>query len=198
VVNAEAGHQEKSGGGTAGVFVALAPWVLFTVVAEHGTLKIASIVALVVAVAIAARSKIMGGSPKILELAAVASFVGFTVVAFIADPSTASWLERYARAIAAAILALIAFTSVLTVPFTEQYAREQIPRQYWSSPKFKSVNRRLSLLWGLVFVAMVPGHVVAGIVNERPTNIILNWVVPIMLVLWGIRQTDAITSEGDH
>ena len=31
---------------SSGVFVALVPWVLFTVIAEHGTLKLASIAAL--------------------------------------------------------------------------------------------------------------------------------------------------------
>lgn len=197
VVNVEAVHKETTGGGNAAIFIALAPWVLFTVVAEHGTLKIGSIVALVAAAVIAGRS-IIAGSPKTLELAAVGSFAAFTVVAFVADPSLSNWVERYARAIAAAILALIAFASVVTVPFTEQYAREQVPRQYWASRQFKSVNRRLSLVWAVVFAAMVPGHVVAGIVNERPTNVILNWVVPIMLVLWGIRQTDAITGAESH
>jgi hypothetical protein len=179
------------------VFVALAPWVLFTVVAEHGTLKLASLIALVAAVAIVGRSIYMGGSPKALELAAVASFAAFTVIAFVGDASLGHWVERYARAIAAAILALIAFASVLTEPFTEQYARESVPRQYWSSPHFKAVNRRLSLVWAVVFAAMVPGHVVAGIVNERATNIALNWVVPILLVMWGLEQMQKITGEGE-
>ena len=92
---------------SSGIFVALIPWLLFTVVAEHGTLKMASIGALLIAIWIA-RPGIQAGKPKVLELGAVVTFAGFTVVAFLVDPSTAELLERYARAIAAALLALIA------------------------------------------------------------------------------------------
>jgi hypothetical protein len=175
-----------------GVFIALIPWVLFTIVAEHGTLKLASAAALLIAVGISLLS-IRKGQPKSLEVGAVVAFVGFTVIAFAADASVGEFVERYARAIAAALLASIAFVSLAMVPFTEQYAREEVPREQWSSPTFKSVNRRLTLMWGLVFAAMVPFHIAAGVIDTRPTNIVLNWIVPIGLVLFGIKQTSVIT-----
>lgn len=49
-------------------------------------------------------------------------------------PLAAGW-GAYARAVAAGLLALIAFCSLLLTPFTEQYAREQVPQQFWSSPR---------------------------------------------------------------
>lgn len=186
---------EKSSRGS-GVFIALIPWVLFTVIAEHGTLKFASAAALVIAVGISLPG-ILKGRPKLLELGAVVAFIGFTVVAFAADASLAEFAERYARAIAAALLAVIAFASLVTVPFTEQYAREEVPREQWSSPTFKSINHRLTLMWGTVFAAMVPFHIAAGAIDTRPTNIVFNWVIPIGLVVWGIKQTSIIAdSEG--
>ena len=188
----QATNQEGTRG--SGVFIALVPWVLFTIIAEHGTLKIASVAALVIAVGISLPG-IIKGRPKLLELGAVVAFVGFTVVAFAADASLGEFVERYARAIAAALLALIAFASLATVPFTEQYAREEVPQELWSSPTFKSVNRRLTLMWGTVFAAMVPFHIAAGAIDTRPTNIVLNWVIPIGLVLWGIKQTSVITEK---
>jgi hypothetical protein len=176
-----------------GIFVALAPWVLFTVVAEHGTVKLASLVALAVAIAIALPG-IRAGQPKTLELGAIVAFIGFAVVAFTADGSTADWLARYARAVAAGLLALIALGSLLFIPFTEQYARAELPRQYWSSPAFKALNRRLTLLWAGVFAAMVPSHIIAGSADTRPTNIVFNWVIPIGLVLFGLKRTQAMAS----
>ena len=193
-------HAEQATGSGAkvshstGIFVALIPWILFTIVAEHGTLKVASVAALLIAAIIAAPG-IRAGRPKALELGAIAAFTAFTLIAFLADASTAEFVERYARGIAAALLALIAFGSLATVPFTEQYAREKVPQELWSSPRFKSVNRRLTLLWGCVFAAMVPFHIAAGLIDTRPTNIVLNWVVPIGLVLWATKQTTAITNE---
>jgi hypothetical protein len=32
--------------------------------------------------------------------------------------------------------------------FTEQFARESAPKEYWGSPTFKKINRVLSAGWG--------------------------------------------------
>jgi hypothetical protein len=194
MVEAHAKSINKEGTHGSGVFIALVPWVLFTVVAEHGTLKLASVAALVIAAGISLPG-ILKGRPKLLELGAVIAFIAFTAVAFAADASLGEFVERYARAIAAALLALIAFASLVAVPFTEQYAREEVPRELWATPTFKSVNRRLTLMWGTVFAAMVPFHVAAGAIDTRPTNIVLNWLIPIGLVVWGIKQTSVITES---
>ena len=94
------------------------------------------------------------------------------------------------------ILAGIAFGSLLFVPFTEEYAREQVPEQYWGSAQFKEINRKLTALWGFVFIAMVPFHIIAGTVNTKPATIICNWVIPLGLVVWGIKRTSAISDSG--
>jgi hypothetical protein len=182
--------QEEHGSGP-GLYIALVPWVAFTLLAQHSTLKLASVVALVLAIAIMIRSIVTTGL-KVLELGAVLAFTGFTVVAFGADHSAGIWMARYSRAIAAGVLALIAFTSLLFIPFTEQYARESVPREYWSSSTFKQINRRITLMWAFLFTAMIPFHIVAGAIDKRPTNILFNWVVPIGLLIWGIKRSGEI------
>jgi hypothetical protein len=143
--------EELSGGDhgpSVGSYLAFIPWVLFTLIAQHSTLKAGAAVALIGSLAIAGRS-IAAGRPKLLELGAVLAFAGLTVVAFTVDGSTGAWVARYARATAAALLALIALGSLLFTPFTEQYARESVPREFWSSPRFKQINRQLTLMWAL-------------------------------------------------
>lgn len=184
----------KTSGHGYGLYIALAPWILFTVVTNHSDVKVASLVALVAAVLIATPA-VLAGRPKILELGAVVTFIAFTIVAFVGDPSTAHWMARYARGIAAAGLALIAFASLLATPFTEQYAREQVPEQFWSSPKFKSVNRRLTLMWGLVFTAMIPFHILAGAIDKPWANVIFNWVIPIYLIVWAAKRSQAVADD---
>ncbi len=184
---------EDHGHGT-GLYIALVPWVVFTLLAQHSTLKVAAVVALIAAVAIMMRSIVAGGL-KLLELGAVIAFLGFTVIAFAADHATGVWLARYSRGIAAALLAVIAFGSLLFTPFTEQYARDSVPRAFWSSPTFRATNRRLTTMWGSIFVAMVPFHVLAGVIDKKPTNILFNWVVPIGLIVWGAKRSDAITAD---
>jgi hypothetical protein len=186
----------ESGGRRFGIYIAFIPWVLFTLITQHDTLRAAAFVALLGAVAIALPA-LLHGRPKLLELGAIAAFAGFTVIAFAADASTAAWLARYARAIAAALLALIAFGSLLVTPFTEQYARESGPRRLWSSPRFVAINRQLTLMWACVFTAMIPSHIIAGAVDTRRANTIFNWVIPIILIVWAAKRT-ATVSDGQQ
>jgi hypothetical protein len=188
--------QTNHAGPGSGIYLAFIPWIVFTLVAQHSTLKLAAIGALLTSVLIAARSA-RAGAPKLIELGAIAAFVGFTVVAFTADPATGAFVARYARAIAAGFLSLIAFGSLLVVPFTEQYARESVPPQLWSSPHFKQINRQLTTIWGLVFAAMVPAHVIAGALDTHRANLIFNWVVPVVLIVWAAKRTTAVTDSAE-
>jgi MFS family permease len=181
----------EHGPGT-GIYLAFVPWILFSLITQHDTLKAAAVVALIAAVLIAAPAA-LAGRPRMLEIGAVVAFVGFTIVAFIADPSTTHWVARYARAIAALLLALIAFSSLLFVPFTEQYARESVPRQFWSTPRFKHVNRQLTVMWGCVFLAMMVSHIAAGAIDTRRGNTIFNWVIPIILIIWAVKRTGELS-----
>ena len=63
---------EPSGGGK-GIFIALIPWIVFTVLASHATLKIGSLAALATAIVIAGRG-VRAGRPRLLELGAVVTF----------------------------------------------------------------------------------------------------------------------------
>jgi len=38
-------------------------------------------------------------------------------------------------------------------------------------------------------------HVIAGEIDHKGTNIILNWVIPIALVLWGSKQSTGAKHE---
>jgi len=175
------------------IYLAFLPWVLFTLITQHDTLKAAAITALI-ASAVIATPAVVARRPKLLELGAVLAFVGFSVASFVVDPSATHWLERYGRAIAALLLALIAFSSLLFIPFTEQYARESVPRQFWSSPRFKRINRQLTQMWGLVFLAMTVSHVIAGAIDTRRGNTIFNWVVPIILIVWAAKRTGELSA----
>jgi hypothetical protein len=178
-----------------GMYLAFLPWVVFSVITRHDTLKAAAVAALVASVAIAIPS-LARRRPKVLELGAIVAFAAFTVVAFTADAAASHDIARYARAIAAGVLAVLAFGSLVFTPFTEQYARESVPRRFWSSPQFKQINRQLTLLWALVFVAMIPSHLVAGAIDTRRTNILFNWVVPVLLVVWAAKRTAQLSAVG--
>jgi hypothetical protein len=180
----------------AGIYVALVPWALFSLITQHDSLKAAAVVALIGAIGIAAVS-LRRGSAKALEIGAVLAFAGFTAAAFSLAPDTAAWIARYARAIAAGGLAVIAFGSLAFTPFTEQYARQSVPRELWRSVRFKEINRRLTTMWAWVFMAMVPCHIMAGELDTRRANTIFNWVLPVVLIVWAAKRTAAATDTSE-
>ncbi|HEY2215974.1 MAG TPA: hypothetical protein VGH21_00665 [Solirubrobacteraceae bacterium] len=179
------------------IYIAFVPWILFSVITRRYEVQAAAVVALVAAVAISLPS-LRAGRPKVLELGAIAAFIGFTVVALSADDATREWLARYARAVSAGLLATIAFGSLTATPFTEQYARDSVPTQYWSSPIFKQINRRITTIWGFVFLLMVPSHILAGAIDTHRAETFFNWVIPILLVVFAVKQTARITAGADE
>jgi hypothetical protein len=179
------------------IYVAFVPWVLFSVITQHDEVRAAAVLALIAAILISLPS-LRDGRPKMLEIGAIVAFVGFTIVALTADAETREWLARYARAIAAGLLALIAFASLLRTPFTEQYARESVPREFWSSERFKRINRQLTAMWGFVFLLMVPSHIIAGIIDTRRAATFFNWVIPIGLIVFAVKRTGQVSSEDNE
>jgi hypothetical protein len=193
----------EAGGAAAGqheshsnIYIAFVPWILFSVITRRYEVEAAAVVALVAAVLISLPS-LRAGRPKLLELGAIVAFIGFTIVALSADDATREWLARYARAVSAGLLATIAFGSLMATPFTEQYARESVPSQYWSSPVFKSINRRITTIWGFVFLLMIPSHILAGAIDTHRAETFFNWVIPIGLVVLAVKQTARLTAGAD-
>jgi hypothetical protein len=179
------------------IYIAFVPWLLFSVITRRFEVEDAAVIALVAAVAISLPS-VRAGRPKVLELGAIVAFIGFMIVAFAGDDATRDWLARYARAVSAGLLALIAFGSLMRTPFTEQYARESVPREYSSSPVFRRVNRQITAMWGAVFVLMVPSHILAGAIDTHRAFTIFNWVVPIALVVFAVKTTARLSAAADE
>ena len=74
--------------------------------------------------------------------------------------------------------------------------------QYWGSPEFRAVNKKISLLWAGVILVMAICHLVAGALaasavlpGHRPGNFLLNWALPIVLIMLPIYATLASVIE---
>ncbi len=125
--------------------VGFIPWLVFSAMATRGgvgAVGAAAVLAFLVALGLVIRSTVRGESVKLLEVIAVV-FGGYALLALL-DPSADAFLADYGRALAALLLAAVIFVVLPVLPFTEQYARESVPREYWHTPEFRSVNRRIS------------------------------------------------------
>jgi uncharacterized membrane protein len=61
-------------------------------------------------------------------------------------------LATYMSLLVNVTLMLIAWGSLLgAMPFTIQYAREQVAPEFWHSPLFIRINQHITAIWGLDF-----------------------------------------------
>jgi hypothetical protein len=167
-------------------FRGFVPWIIFWVVAGPSSWEYASGGALLAALILLIPTPDRG-SVKLLDLASVAFFGALTIAGLVLDRDQLQWLEDYSQAISSGALAVVVLGSLAYVPFTEQYAREQAPREVWQSPLFKRVNRMLTLVWGLVFALSAVLGVIAQEVDSGTDW--LNWILPIALIVGAFKFT---------
>lgn len=167
-------------------FRGFVPWIIFWVVAGPSSWEFAAGGALLAALILAIPSDDRG-SLKLLDVVSIVFFAALTVAGLILDRSDLDWLEDYSQAISSGALAIVVLGSLAFVPFTEQYARESVPRENWGSPLFKQINRVLTLVWGLVFALSA----VLGVIAEEMDSGSdwLNWIIPIVLIVGAFRFT---------
>jgi hypothetical protein len=191
------------------LLVSLVPWVLFTIIAGHAGADFvgwAAATAAVVTVVIAVRGlrgRTVDGrrsSLKVIDVAGVVTFAVMAVLAFTGSQGLREHIVDYGRGACALILAVIMLGSLLAVPFTEQYAREQVPVAYWHSPVFRILNRRISAAFGLALLVMAASHFLSGWLESRGDltairNLILNWAVPIVVILAAIKYTERLKGD---
>lgn len=190
------------------ILLGFLPWIAFSAVSTRvgpGAVGMAALLALALAAVFVVRSVARGQSPKLLEVTAVVMFAVTSAWALI-DPTSDEVLAFYGRGGAALVLAVVLAASLAIRPFTEQYARETVPREYWDSPRFHSVNRRISTAWAAAVAVMAVGHLVAGALTangaeptgylvSRPADLILNWLVPGLLIVVTVRYTNRVAGE---
>lgn len=185
------------------MFFSLIPWVVFSVVINRRGADAAAVAALAAAglsLFLLVKDRARSGV-KIIDVTGVVTFGALAVVGFSDRTSVLNWIADYGRGTAAIVLAVIMLASAITVPFTESYARQVVAPEHWKSRAFRSVNRKISGLWGLLVAVMGCGHLLAGAIDpasnpglgSRPVDLILNWGVPVAVILFGVRQTQRIS-----
>ncbi|POX65010.1 hypothetical protein C3492_04590 [Streptomyces sp. Ru62] len=172
--------------GTGGVFFSFAPWIIFGVVASPSTWQYAALAALIASIALSAQD-MLHGTLRVLDVTGIVFFAVLSVLALALDRGELAWLETYAQVISNGLVAVVALGSLLTDPFTAQYARERTPREFWDSPVFRHINRVLTVLWGVAFALMTVSTWLA--VRHPAQDDWFNWVVPIALLVLAVKFT---------
>jgi hypothetical protein len=193
------------------MFISLIPWILFTVIAGHAGADFvgwAAAVAGVMTLGIAIKGMTdqtadgRRSGLKVIDVAGIMTFGVMTALAFTGSHSLRQDIVDYGRGACALILAIVMLGSLLIMPFTEQYAREMTPRAYWHSPVFRTFNRHISAAFGLAVLVMAAGHFYSGYLESHggittAANLILNWVIPVGVILVALKYIDRVRSSAN-
>jgi hypothetical protein len=139
--------------------------------------------ALAIAVLIVIRGRASGGSVKILEIGA---FPLFAALAVFTSVTRFDWDVMSVRLVVdAGLLVVILASLAIGQPFTMQYAREQVARELWDHPLFKSINRDITLAWAAAFVVLVAAH--AAVVFGGGVPLAADVVVTVIVLVAAVR-----------
>ena len=171
------------------------PWLLFLlatrVTSFSGAVALGMVAALVVTSRAIGRHRL-----HLLDVAGVVYFLGLGVVLGVVHPGHLNYWSRYAQAGSHAFLTVIVFGSILVGrPFTESYARETTPAEVWGTSEFRSINRKISAVWGLAFLVGTVSLLLAGSVSER--QFLLRILVPFGSLAWAYTYTQRVTGAAE-
>ncbi len=130
------------------LLIGFLPWILYFIFV--GPSRIEMDVAIVVGLV----SFILTGLASLKEkfILSWTSLIFFLFMFVMVVVRNDHWVAEHAIFISNAMLALVTWGSFLAgVPFTIQYAKQQVPASKWNHPTFIYVNQLLTAAWGVAF-----------------------------------------------
>jgi hypothetical protein len=186
------------------IIVAFLPLIAFSLMARFlptAAIGVAGLTAAAVAVVVMLTSRPVW-PPKVLLCCSFVVFGVFAALGFVTGRNDERWLGSWGGAGVGIALGLLILVLVPLVPFTEQFARASVPREQWSSPTFKAINKVLSVAWGLAICALGVSRVIAVAINGNTTKrlpeMLLGVVVPLLIIVYMLKFTKSYPEKVLH
>jgi intracellular septation protein A len=186
------------------LILAFTPLIVFSVLARflpHGYIGVAGLVAAVAALIAILVSRPVW-PPKILNACSLVLFTLIAVLGFTLGTHDDRWLATWGGSGVGVVLGLLILILIPVMPFTEQFARESVPRDQWSSPTFKKINLVLSAAWGLAIFLLGASRLAAAAINGHTTRRLpetfLGLIVPVLIILYMLRFSKSYPDRVSH
>jgi hypothetical protein len=133
---------------------------------RFGDVLFAFIAAAALSALLILRERRRGKSVKILEAGTVVLFGGLAIFTAI---TRYDWTILEGRlAVDLGLLVIVLGSLVTRRPFTLQFAREEVPQEFWANPQFIATNYRITAAWALAFVVLVLADIVMAFFPAIP------------------------------
>lgn len=149
------------------LLTSFAPFIVFAVFIHLGLTEVALWAGAVVAVGLVLRDRLLlGRSVKILEAGTVVLFAG---LALYTGFTAQVWTIPLVRLVVdAGLLAIVLLSLAVNMPFTLQYAKEETPKEIWSTPEFLAANRSISAVWAAAFAVLALAASIMAFMPQVP------------------------------
>jgi len=152
-----------------GILLGLTPFIAFFVLMRLVSPLAGLLAALATSLALGVRMWRRGETVKILEVGSLILFGGLVLYTLVAAPA---WTVASVRlAVDGGLLAIVVVSLAIGRPFTLQYAREQVPKEFWATPTFVKTNRLITSVWAAAFAVLVAADAAAEYLPAVPLSV---------------------------
>jgi tryptophan-rich sensory protein len=178
--------------GPGGYVSGLLPWIVYWILVGNVSFRLAVLIAFGVAAFQLFQAFTQGALLTSLEVGSTLAFAVLTILTYATDDR---FLERWIQPITSGALLAIAVGSIVAGrPFARQYAREHVPEQFWTSPRFLRTTLIITWVWAAVFAVMTVSALIPPIEDGQNTfrdqtddlSVVFYWVIPILALALGI------------
>jgi hypothetical protein len=149
-----------------GILLAFAPFIVFAVVDRLVGPTEGLLAGAAVSAALLMRDWMTPGkTAKVLEIGTVILFGTLALYAVLGGPTGS--IVGVRLSVDSGLLLIVLVSIAIGRPFTLQYAREQVAREYWDRPEFIRTNTVITAVWALAFAVLV----IADLVLLYETNL---------------------------
>ncbi len=159
------------------------PWIVFGVASGFNHWRVATGGGLILCVIYLAVLSRRGISIKLTDWTTMIFFVIASVIMIGLRSAT---FTVYSAVIIWTCFALGAWGSVAVGhPFTEVYAREKAPREFWEHPVFIRLNLLMTLVWCGLMTVNIGFAVIGVMVGDNLAKPLLSYALPMALLVSG-------------
>jgi hypothetical protein len=175
------------------ILLAFAPFVVFAVLSHVVGPAGGLLAGTLTSVVLIARDWMRSASLKILEVGTFLLFAALTIYTLTAHRDLSIievrlWVDL-------GLLTIVLLSMAIRRPFTIQYAKDEVPAEYWNSPRFIRTNYVITAAWAVAFAVMVIAEAALLYVPGMPHGL---GVAAIVLALVGaVKFTGSYTKSAE-
>lgn len=136
------------------ILLAFSPFIVFAILDRLAGSTYGLVGGVLVSAILVARESLhLRKSVKVLEIGTLILFASLALYTLAAKPN---WSIVGVRlGVDAGLLVIVLVSMAIKQPFTVQYAREKVDREFWEAPEFVRTNYVITAVWALTFAVLV-------------------------------------------